>query len=161
MAQILATLRQEHEETSRLLDVLGRQVGLLEDDGSFDSELITLATYFTSFPARFHHEKEELLVRKLETRDHAAAAAVRDIKNEHKDLAEAAQSLTEMAQGLDSHQISFGDFTAHARRFIDLYRQHIETEESYIFPAAEWSLTIEDWRELDDVVAATESDRLG
>ena len=48
------------------------------------------------------------------------------------------------------------DFTDIAREFLNAYRHHILMEEKHFFPAAQSSLTPEDWRQLSEQVGQVE-----
>ena len=74
---IVAALVDEHKYQARLLTVMERQVGLLNQRKLPDYEVMHgVMRYMTQFPDRFHHPKEDLLFDKVLARDPASAESV-------------------------------------------------------------------------------------
>jgi hemerythrin-like domain-containing protein len=97
---------------------------------------------------------------KLRDRDPRAAERLGDLPAEHAELAARARDFsTGLRAVLEEAEIPREAFTLCARRFIDHQQQHIDSEESAFFPAAEQALRPADWRELTARMAA--ADRAG
>lgn len=140
----------------RVLDALERQLERVDAAQPFEPDaLAEIVHYCQAYPAQMHHTKEDLLVARLRTRDAAAAAAAGDLEGEHERLIELTGRFTAAAQRLlgapDARPERFLDL---AKSFVNAYRSHIEAEERYLFPAALWSLTAKDWKDLGREIRA-------
>lgn len=161
MSEILQGLRDDHAEIGRVLDVLEGELGRLESGAAPDAAALGEAvTYLRGYSARDHHEKEDRVLRKLRARDAAAAAAAGDLDDQHQELLTLTAGFTDAAEGIlrRSPRMPPG-FLDKTRRFVNAYRRHIELEERFLFPAALWSLTAEDWKALEAEIDAAGPDR--
>jgi len=148
MAGTIDSLRSDHSRLTKLLDALERQVGRFEDGGLLDFEIADgVLHYCRSHPDRHHHPCEELMFDALRRRNAAAAERLGDLRAEHARLAALAAAFgTALAAVEQDVPMEREDFVAAARAFLGGYRHHILMEEKHVFPAAERSLTPEDWR---------------
>lgn len=88
MAEALRRLREEHRNFARLLKALEHQLAIFDRGERPDYDVLAAAAdYFTGFPDRCHHPKENLIFETLKTKDPAAAASIGDLDLEHEDLA--------------------------------------------------------------------------
>lgn len=155
MAHTLDVLRNEHRNIGFFLDLLARQADLLENSGQPDLKLITEITdYFRSFPDMYHHPKEDLVLGRLRERVAALEPAIAELESEHDELSDELHSFSRTVVALltDPCPSTRAEFLHSARAFIERERQHMAVEERFLFPAAEQSLTEEDWSEIDEVV---------
>jgi hemerythrin-like domain-containing protein len=151
MPEVLDELRQEHAGINGVLRVLERQAQAIETAGHPDLPLLdAVVDYFSGFPDRCHHPKEDMVYARLRERDPAAALSVGDLGAEHRRLA---AQLHDFALGLAAMEgdaeLSRTALARLARDFIALQRQHIAAEEKHFFPAAERALRLPDWRALE------------
>ncbi len=151
MAKVIDTLRQEHANIAKLLDILEAQLGRFDRAEAPDYEIVQgIADYFVGFPDRCHHPKEDLVYGKLRVRDPAAAAAVGDLEAEHAKVADRirrfAETIGHVTGDLEVSR-EFVDRTV--RAFIGAERRHMALEEERFFPAALQALTDADWAEID------------
>jgi len=161
MPEALGSLRQEHRNMSTLLRALEWQVDEFERGHQPDFDVIgATLDYFLSFPDACHHPREELIFAKLHERDLAAAQQIGDLRIKHQELARRAREFASALRVvLAEAELPREAFAGWARGFIDLQRRHIDMEESTFFPAAEKTLTAQDWADLG-AQAATEGDLL-
>ncbi|WP_340118398.1 hemerythrin domain-containing protein [Pelagibius sp. 7325] len=148
MASIIDSLRSDHSRMTKLLDALERQIGTFEEGGTLDFEIVDgILHYCRSYPDLHHHPLEDLVFERLKRRAPQAAAEVGNLQQEHAKLgqlsARFAASLTAVEQDIAMER---HEFLEPARAFLSGYRRHIMMEEKLFFPAAEHSLTPEDWR---------------
>ena len=69
MTQTMRMLRSEHRNIASLLELLERQVHLLEKNRDPDLRLIIeIVDFFRSFPDLHHHPQEDLVLRRLRRR---------------------------------------------------------------------------------------------
>ena len=163
MHEILEALRQEHRNIVSLINTLEWQVAEFERGNAPDYDVIRAALeYFLNFPDLHHHPKEDLVFLKLRERDAAVAASVGDLHRGHEELgARSREFAAALHAVLDEVEIPRSTFVKRARRFIDLQRQHLEMEEANFFPAADKTLTAEDWADLQTCVATSEDSLFG
>lgn len=161
MAEILRSLREEHQNMARLLSALEHQLALFDRAERPDYDVLSgIADYFASFPARVHHPKEDLILRRLRRRDAEAADAVGDLESEHAALDQRVRQFRQaVGRVIAEAEMPREAFTAALRNFIDDQRAHMEMENQSFFPAAMASLTEADWAALD-AEASKEQDPL-
>ncbi len=155
MSQTMTVLRNEHRSISFLLDLLERQVDLLEKTGEPDLQLIVeIVDYFRSFPDMHHHPKEDLVLRRLRERAQGLDGEFFGLEEEHDKLSSELHAFSRTTADLmtDPSPMTRSTFILAARSFIERERHHIDMEEKYFFPAAERWLTEEDWDALDDAI---------
>ncbi|MGF1628387.1 MAG: hemerythrin domain-containing protein [Kiloniellaceae bacterium] len=148
MTSIIDSLRSDHSRMTKLLDALERQVGAFEDGGRLDFEIADgVLHYCRSYPDRHHHPCEDLVFDSLKRRNAGEAAKIGDLRREHAKLAELTAafgaSLDAMEQDVPMERDAF---VSAAHDFLTGHRHHILMEEKHFFPAAERSLTPDDWR---------------
>ncbi len=146
MADILAKLRQDHTNMSRLLDALDRQIETFAGGGHPDVEIISaIADYVLEYPDRFHHPVEDMVLSELRQRDAAAAKPAENLEAEHERIGQLARKFHAAVQTWTSDEPARReDFLATARAFVATMREHIALEDSKFFPAAEAALTRDD-----------------
>ena len=151
MPETLRQLHEEHRNIARLLGALERQLAIFEEAGRPDYDiLLSIAEYFTGFPDRHHHPKEDLVLAKLRQRDAEAAHTVGELGAEHQRLDELARHFREAVENvLKEAEVPRANIDAVIRHFIADQRRHMQMEEAHFFPLAERTLTAEDWAAVD------------
>jgi len=156
MPKIIDILLEEHQNIEKLLLVLEHELELFDASGRPDYEILqTIIQYFQDYPESCHHPKEEMIFKKLQLRDPAAAKAFGDVEAEHevetarlRSFARAVASVLADQEFLrENFHLAVHDFIAHQRR-------HLEKEERLLFPAALKALRREDWAEIDAMLDA-------
>ena len=151
MADVLQQLSEDHRNIARLLAILERQLIRFDRAERPDYELLmAIADYFTGFPDRCHHPKEDLILRRMREKDPVAADAVGDLEAEHEKIGELAQRFKEAVQNvLTEVEMPRSAFDAVLRHFIQDQRQHMLMENERFFPLALKILTDKDWTEIE------------
>ena len=154
MSETLDRLQEEHRNAARVLAALERQIAAFDEARRPDYDIVlAIADYFTGFPERCHHPKEDLIYRKLLERAPQHAELTVDLGNEHEKLMQRARYFKEVVCSvLMEAEIPRDTFAEAARRFIAEQRQHMSMEEEHFFPASLEALTAEDWAEIDSRV---------
>jgi hemerythrin-like domain-containing protein len=147
----IEVLRLEHRKMARLLDLLERQLVLLENGRLPDYELLTeIADFLRTFPDLYHHPKEDLIVRAIAERNREAGAELRLLEAEHeegsRELQRFSRALIDMLMEPETRRERFLDI---ARAFLDHERRHMTWEEGHFFDLAEGILTEADWASID------------
>ncbi|HMK87950.1 MAG TPA: hemerythrin domain-containing protein [Steroidobacteraceae bacterium] len=154
MSDTLSLLRLEHGNLSKLLGLIEDQVAAADAGRPMDEELLSLASeYFSDYPERCHHPKEDLLYKLLSKCDPDSCASLRDLLADHRRLHELTEAFAEAV-----HRVPEGPQAAEPtpreviREFTQHYRQHIRDEEERFFRRAEERLSEDDWYTLDFVI---------
>jgi hemerythrin-like domain-containing protein len=147
---IIDTLRQEHRNIEKLLQVLERELKVFARGERPDYEVIrAVIAYFQVYPDVYHHPPENLVFQKLKARDSTAAAKIGDLEAAHRS---GSDRLRQVAQAVDS-VLADRELLRQAvedviRDFIEQERRHIAMEERDFFPAAVKALEPQDWMEI-------------
>lgn len=161
MTVMLDRLQEDHRNFARLLDVLENQLAIFERGEQPDYDVLTaIAGYFTGFPDRCHHPKEDLILGRLRERYPAAADVIGDLAAEHHTIDTLASDFRDAVQNvLNEVEIARTEFGGILRHFIDEQRRHMKIEQDRFFPVALEVMTPDDWSELE-TMAGNERDAL-
>ncbi len=153
MASIVESLRQDHINSTILLDVLEQQLVIFSRAEVPDYEMMQgVMEYFLDYPNLYHHPTEDLILSKMKLRSWTATDEFPDLHHEHRELAAMTRRfLAAIHNILQEAEIPREAFQQRAREFLDFYRSHIKKEEEVFFPAALKMLTKEDWAEISEV----------
>lgn len=155
MASIIDGLRSDHSRITKLLDALERQIDAFSEGGTLDFEIVDgVLHYCRTYPDLHHHPREDMVFDRLKQRDPEAVATIGDLRSEHAKLAALTGRFAESLAAVE-HDVPMErhEFTDIAKEFLKAYRRHILMEEKHFFPAAQASLTPEDWRQLSAQVS--------
>jgi hemerythrin-like domain-containing protein len=155
MVEVIRKLREEHKNISRLLDVLEHELGIFDATRQPDYDvLVSIADYFTGFPDRCHHPKEDLIFQRLREIDSAAAASIGNLESEHEKVSALARKFREAVHNvLREAEMPRSTFDKVVHHFMRDQRDHLKMEEEHFFPLALEVLTAEDWAEIDAKVS--------
>jgi hemerythrin-like domain-containing protein len=150
MPRTMDVLLQEHRTIAKLLDLLERELGLLEKSPTPSYDLmLQIVDYFRTFPDLYHHPKEDLVFRRLVERDPEQAAKFGDLEAEHQHCSNRLADFSRAVVVTLLEAETPSTFAGLARDFIDNERRHMASEENALFPAAIHCLTKDDWAEID------------
>lgn len=150
-------IRDEHAALAAML----RSLILMVERGPGDAMeqyfdvLRAMLFYIDEFPERLHHPKEsELLFPKVAHSAPQIAAVIAQLDKDHQRGEGAVRELQHQLLAWEllgeSRRVAFE--TA-ARSYVRFYLDHMNLEEREILPAAEQSLTAQEWTELDAAFA--------
>lgn len=158
-------LMNEHRVIEQVLDCLDAMADRCERDGRIDEEPARQAIeFFRDFADRCHHGKEEnQLFPMMESRGFSPAAGPTAVmRSEHVQGRSLIRSMEEAIPGA-----SQGDATAQtawvhsARGYSTMLRQHIEKEDTCLFPMADQALLSGDQEELGRLFDRVEHEEIG
>ncbi len=151
MAETLTALRQEHANLWQLLNLIEDQLDRFERRETVDYELMDLIIdYCQSFPDRYHHPKEDLILERLREREPDVASAFETLDSEHQLLADETTRFADLVRLVaGDSQVARDQLTEVGSAFVDGYRRHMKFEEDAFFPAAEKHLSDDDWSSVD------------
>ena len=151
MPDTLFLLRLEHGNLSRLLALIEDQVAAADAGMPMDEEMLSLASeYFSDYPDRCHHPKEDLVYELLSKRDPDSCVGLRDLLAEHRRLHELTEAFAEAVRRVrEGPRAGEPSPQEVIRGFTRSYRQHMRDEEERFFRLAEERLSKDDWAILD------------
>jgi len=151
MPKILKLLEEDHRHHDILLSILENQVKDAHLTGEPDYDIVSaIVDYFLTYPAEFHHVREDRIYEKIAARDIAAAQEIGPLAEEHEACEAFIKAFAAaLSNVLGAGIITRSQFTNAALEFIESQRRHIRMEESIFFPTALRVLTREDWDSLD------------
>ncbi|MGQ0579184.1 MAG: hemerythrin domain-containing protein [Betaproteobacteria bacterium] len=144
-------IKDEHRSMAAVLHACEYVVGKSLSTGTLpDFKLLRAMLYYLrEFPQRRHHPNEDrVLFARVRERTHEADAAIADLEDEHGRGDAMLQGLT---IALDNWEAGAADgrlFAQVLSGFARFYWAHMEKEETLVLPAAERSLSNEDWHEI-------------
>jgi len=153
MAKTLNIIRDEHRSISAILHGMEYLVDRVRTrKAKIDPRVFSAMIYYLdTFSERMHHPKEDrYLFKAMRSRGGEAAAVVADLEKEHAAGGEALkrleQSLVRYEEGGDKEFPAFAEAVA---KFVREYRDHMQKEESVVFPLAQRILSTADWQAID------------
>ena len=151
MPSVLETLRQDHENLTRLLSLFEREFNRIEQAAVAEYDIIcSILDYCANFPDRFHHPLEDRISAFLRKRNPAAVQSMDDLPKLHETLAAQTQAVwAAVSQAQERRAAPSADLLEAGRTFVQTYREHMRLEDEHFFPAAEQALTSQDWADIE------------
>jgi hemerythrin-like domain-containing protein len=150
MSEILRRLHQDHTNCQRLLAILDRQIEVLENEKTPDWDILRgVFQYFLTYPDTAHHPLENLIVKRLASKDPAAAAAFMGLEEEHRELSDTLQHIAAVTQRLVP--VVRATYLDLLRSFVARQRDHVQREETGFLPTAKRLLDARDWQQLESI----------
>ncbi len=151
MPDAILVLQLEHRKIAKVLNLLKQQLTEIERNEPADRHLLQSALdYLSGYPDQCHHPKEDLVYRKLVARFPELTESLKELGEEHEELAyrtrSLRQTLSEWQQGPPAGNVTLVD---QLRAFVDNYRLHMQIEEQHFFPMALQRLSRDDFSEID------------
>jgi hemerythrin-like domain-containing protein len=151
-------IRDEHRALAAVL----RSVVMLVEDGPRDEPgrffdvLRAMLFYIDEFPERLHHPKESnLLFPKVARAEPPLLDVIRKLEADHMDGEGRVRELQHLLLAWElvgeSRRAAFVDGAA---AYVKFYLEHMRIEETQVLPAAERSLTEQEWAELEQAFRA-------
>jgi hemerythrin-like domain-containing protein len=147
MSASIGFWRAEHAGFAHLLDLLEKKLVAFHTGERPDYDLmLDILLYLRHFPDRYHHPREDIAFDCLVKRDAGLAALVEHLKEEHRLIAAAGDSLHQLlAEASEGAIVSREKIDSAAQAYLVDYRRHIASEELTVMPRALALLTAEDW----------------
>jgi hemerythrin-like domain-containing protein len=143
----LALLRDEHRILRQLLDILEHQIAGIEQGHSPDYDIMAeLLDFLVEHPDRCHHALEDRLCERLLTRRPDLRDQVERLNRDHRNLARRGRRLRRLvAEVVDGLIVPRSHLGRSGRRYLNGYREHMEGEETQVYPLLEAELRASDW----------------
>lgn len=141
----------EHDNFTRLLNVIDAQFARFHDGARPDYELILdVMHYMTHYPDRYHHPREDCAYAAvLDYAPHLRETTAR-LADQHVRIARCGDQLVEDLQAIiDGTIMPRANVEADATAYTRLLREHMHDELTQIYPAVAQHLTPADWLIID------------
>jgi len=147
---LVIMLEGEHERFRALLDVVEREALELRQGRDVERTLLCqIFQYWSNYPERCHHPKEDLILAQMKRRHVAGVDQLqRDIARGHEELVTLGEALSKVLGPAGTAALT----TEHAdllQQFVDVNRRHMALEEAQFFPLASARLDAEDWERIE------------
>lgn len=150
MHDVIDRLRADHHNMCTLLDILERELDIVEQAGNADFAIMRdVMQYLTRYSDKVHHPMEDLVYARLADRSPKARTDLASVPEQHARIERDGVSLLKTVS-----MIADGGMTLRAailragRRYAADLRKHIEMEERHLFPLVSNTL---DEADLDEV----------
>ena len=163
MTALLDILHSDHKNYAALLDLLGAEADKLERGEEPDFvRMYDIANYMVNYPDAYHHPHEELIFDVLGALDPDCTEQVRELNNEHRELAATGLALKDALNAvINGAIIPMDRILDNARAYIDLLWKHMNMEEGNIFPKAKSTLEDTEWQMINDKISQVEDPLFG
>ncbi len=163
MNEILNKLHIDHVNASKLLYLLEAQLMKLEAGDTPNFLLMQdIMRYMVDYSDNVHHPLEEIIFKRLEQIDQNSRQAIRQLYNEHTELVEMGDALTDrLANIVGDTTVRVDTITNLVWKYLQLLRSHMHTEEEEIFPWIERLFSVSDWSEITTSLATIEDPLFG
>ncbi len=146
---LMKTLRAEHRHIARVLELFVDQLEAIEQGQLVDTHVIyEIMDYMVSWPDRFHHPREDLIYGRVAEIDAAAADNVDTLQRDHDQMASRGRDVLRDIERWRRGEIDGAAVVEGGRAYVEHLYEHMNSEESLVFPQIEAVLRTEDWRDL-------------
>ncbi|MCS3903218.1 hemerythrin-like domain-containing protein [Methylohalomonas lacus] len=146
----LERLQQDHRQIETLLNVLEHQIAAVDRGDRPDYALMyQVMHYLTYYPDRYHHVFEDLLFERLVSRRTDLKPVIDTLAGQHETMTNQGVQLRSLLESvLNDLPVARPDLVRQGDAYLTAYRQHLECEETDVFPALIDSLMQSDWMTL-------------
>ena len=149
---MLDILHQDHINIAKLLNVLRDILAAIRSEKPVHFNLLRdVLSYLREVADTHHHPREDLIYEYFTTYRCSDPSIVTTVlKEQHKQIVRKGKDLQELvAMILMDAVIPLDSVATALEQFVALQQQHLDYEESTIFPLLRRSLTEDDWRHLE------------
>jgi hemerythrin-like domain-containing protein len=152
MTGILESLNQDHVHMAQISALASHELARIEAGQTADLDLLEdIMCYVTGYPDTHHHPTEDVVFQQLKLRVPEVAGEIDAILSEHRQMVESGTHFLEAIRAVEEEAIMVrGDFVLAGRAYFSLLEQHMNVEESRLFPLAQSKLTVDDWQRLGE-----------
>ena len=147
---LIKTLRAEHRHIASVMQLLREQLDAIDAAQAVDTHVVyEIMDYMVNWPDRFHHPREDLIYGRVAELDASAADNVDSLQRDHDTMAKSGREVLQHIQQWRQGEISGAVPVKSGRAYVDHLYQHMNSEESLVFPQIERVLDAQDWAELE------------
>jgi len=152
MHPLLQKLTRDHQNLSRLLPVLERQLDDFHQGSEHDLDLMhELVDYLQSYEDQVHHPTEDLVYERLKALTDDKRVAVETLEEQHGILADMSGKLLHSLDAIMHEGVVLRhEVEAQGRALVKMLRQHMVLEEEEVFPLCDAWLEEADWAAVEE-----------
>ncbi len=149
---IMDKLHEDHKNYVKLLKLMDSLLtGLKQGSDKGYRELYLIMNYMTRYPDIFHHPYEDIIFAELETLEGVDIDEIERLKAEHSKIYHESRALLdELDAVVNGHIVEKERIQELAQQYTDSLREHMNTEESKIFPMINDRMTEASWDNISD-----------
>lgn len=154
MSIVMEKLHTDHKNIASLLRLLQQQVDQLKAGEFTDFPLMAdIMHYFVHYPELHHHRYEELIFDILKQKNAADPDTIRQICDEHVQMAKVSDELHREAQQLQGNAVfSRDELVKQFNDYIEMYYTHMRVEENDLLSHATTALSEQEWKNINTEV---------
>ena len=157
MHKIMKGLQKDHQNLAQVLEIMELQLERIADgDDAALALMLDASHYIQSYPDIIHHPKENKVFEVFRYRSSEEADALETLTQQHETMPAATikfQTMLDQAiNGLGF--ISRKDLVRNIQDYLELEWEHMNLEESVVFPLIEKTLEEKDWKLLEELIEA-------
>ena len=157
MHKIMKGLQKDHHNLAKVLKIMELQLEHIADgDDSALALMLDASNYIQSYPDVIHHPKENKVFEVFKSRSKEEAGALDTLTQQHKDMPDTTVKFKEMLDAAINGLgfISREDLVKKIQDYLELEKEHMNLEESVVFPLINETLEDKDWKLLEELVEA-------
>lgn len=157
MHMIMKGLQKDHQNLAKVLGIMELQLErIAEGDDAALALMLDASNYIQSYPDLIHHPKENKVFEVFKYRSNEEADTFSKLTQQHKDMPDTTvkfkEMLDEAINGLGF--ISREDLVKKIQDYLELEKEHMNLEESVVFPLINETLEDKDWKLLEELIKA-------
>ncbi len=148
---IIDKLNNDHINFQKVLSLLSEQVSLLEKcDDSCLELVLDIIKYMKDYPDFTHHPLEDEIFKHYLQHNKTNKRKFTHLLQEHIDMLTLTQELIEMLEGAIAGQPESREKLCNAlREYLAIQTEHINTEETDVFPILRSTFDDAEWQQID------------
>ncbi|WP_444899795.1 hemerythrin domain-containing protein [Microbulbifer sp. VAAC004] len=153
MNNIYRQLCLDHKNMQQMLNAFERLLqdlfGTHERDPNTLSLILDALDYFSVYPDKYHHPVEDLILARLLTKPVHDRSAIYEAQMQHEKIAATTKHMCALFYAVaNDAMVERRVLQGASNSYLQLQRNHIELENSAIFPQIEQYLQVEDWKQI-------------
>jgi hemerythrin-like domain-containing protein len=161
---ILEELRVEHRRLGKILKLLSHQLELLQNDGSPDYILLQdILDYIENYPEFIHHPREDAVFKAFFDCHDELQQTIDNLLLEHTEMKRMTKELREEIDGIARNALVIPKKALEQQllKYLERQMQHINTEETKVFPVLRQKLTTDDLQRIVENLPSKEDPLFG
>lgn len=149
--QVMLHLHNEHKYMTKLINVLHDQLAMIDVGQIPDFQLMhEVAHYLHAYSDDKHHPREDVIYRKLAQRDPTFSNEVDGLLIEHETMSRKTEALQKsLSDAIHSPSLALAEkLRFRCEDYTSMLSNHMDMEESQIFPRIRAVLTDDDWTDI-------------
>ncbi len=151
MTELLDNLHDDHKNFVKLLEFLESQLNCIKNCEVVDFELILMAMiYMKEYPDEVHHPQENIIFNYFLEHYKDSHDDILALMQEHVSMPQLTDRIIDMLESIVCETpINRDEFCEHLAKYIDVQKQHMNQEESAVYPAIYEHFKPDDWKNLN------------